>query len=181
MFALRKIVDKQLYTLADEDRDSDEFEDCMANWSDTLYLFNFFKNNEHALEYYGIERSEAIELVVSQSAELFLKIREATEYGKLPIILDKLFIPLHKGDDFSIPIVEAKAYSGRKGQTSMLRLYAIRLQDGCYIFVGGLIKTTKSLQDCKEGREILKKIESFAKFLRKEKYTDSFEIRELLF
>lgn len=181
MFALRKVVDKVLYTLANEVDDTDEMSECMANWADLSYLTAFFKAHEDVLAFYNLSRSEAIELVADQSEKIFLQLREGFKSGNASSSLDHIFQPLHGNDAFDIPVVEAKAYSGAPGEPRMLRLYAIRLQDGCYIFVGGLIKSTLALQDCEEGRALLKKIRSFAKFLRSNGFTDSFEIGELLF
>lgn len=180
MFALEEIVEHVLYTLADEEHETNMMSQCMALWSDVSYLWDFFNANEQALVYYNLSRSEAIERVANQSEAIFSKLLEASQSKKFSDTLDSIFKPLHKNDDFSIPVVEAKAYSGSHHERGMLRLLAIRLQDGTFIFVGGLIKTTPAYQDCEEGRALLKKIELFAKYLRKEGYSNSHELGELL-
>jgi hypothetical protein len=181
MFALREIVDQALYSLADEESGTDEMSVCMELWSDLDYLWKFFKANAQALLYYDLTLSEAVELVANQSEVFFIKLFEASKSKNFGNTLDHIFRPLHKNDDFDIPVVEAKAYSGSHREPRMLRLLAIRLQGGTYIFVGGLIKTTRAYQDCEEGRALLKKTESLANFLRRNGYTGPQELGELLF
>jgi hypothetical protein len=181
MFALRKIVDQALYTLADEESGTDEMSTCMRIWADLDYLEMFFKANEEVLAYHNLTLFEAVDLVADQSEAIFLKLNEASKSEDFKNQLDQIFQPLHKNDDFEIPVVEAKAYSGSYHEPSMLRLLAIRIKNGTYIYVGGLIKTTRAYQDCEEGRALLKKTESFAKYLRSNGYTEPHDLVELLF
>jgi len=179
MFVLSEIVDKKLFALA-EVVGFDAFHQCFEDWQDISRLYSFFKENPQTLSYYGVDIKTAVRLVLKESQEFFediLNIAEGKSYEKS--LDDIVFQPLHIGDDFDLPIIETKAYGTNRGK-SFLRLYAIRLKDGTYIIVGGLIKSTKSLQESKEGRHILDLSKRLAEFLRKNNYVDSFDIGVLV-
>lgn len=176
MFALREIFRDKLYALAGADGD-DVFTECFNKWQDTLYLHEFFIKNSHALAFYGISRTDAINKISGEA--------EGFENDLLSIAADEnnsldslIFTPLHKDDNFETPFLQSKAYGD--ASPAFLRLYGIRLSDGCYIVVGGLIKTTRSLQDCEEGRGILASLKEVADFLKDNSFEDSYNISELI-
>ena len=177
MFALREIFKDKLYALAGAG-DTDVFTECFNKWTDTLYLHNFLITNSEALEFYNLSRVDAIHKIISEA--------ENFEDDLLEIVADEnvsldslIFTPLHKNDNFETPFLQSKAY-GAVETPAFLRLYAIRLTDGCYIVVGGLIKTTLSLQECEEGKLILATLRQLANFLDENNFEDSYNISELI-
>jgi hypothetical protein len=175
MFALHKIIENKLYAIK-TGKDSDAFTDCFNNWQDATYVFNCFKGKEEALLFYGMDKKQAAQQVLKESQQFYLDILNIINGKTNATSLDHtIFIPLYPNTDFDLPLLETKAYGTEAGK-SFLRMYAIRLNDGCYIVVGGLIKTSKTLQDSKEGKAILKRIKQVAKFLREKNYTDAFDI-----
>lgn len=179
MFALKQIIADKLYALRTPDR-SDAFHDCFENWQDPSYLHEFFKKNAHCLEFYKVDRKTAVRQVLSESNKFFSDILDLINHSAHDSPLDEtIFVPLHDADDFDLPLIETKAY-GTVSRKCYLRLYAIRLSDGCYIVTGGLIKTTRVLQDCEEGKRILNTLKDVAKFLRKSNIEDAFDIGILI-
>lgn len=179
MFAITEIVYNKLYALKEADG-SDVFQNCFNNWQDTLWLHTFFKENPHALRYYGVDQKTAIQQIIKESETFSDDILNIAEGNTNASSLDDIvFQPLHKNDDFSLSIVESKAYGSITGK-SFLRLYAVRLKDGAFIVVGGLIKSTQTLQEYEEGKQILEKLRKFTEFLRTGKYFDSFDIGVLI-
>lgn len=175
MFALSEIVKEKLFALK-EGGSLDAFHQCFENWQDVEYVYNFFKSRPQALEFYGVDHRTAVRLILSESEQFFDDILNIAENKTNATSLDKIiFQPLHKGDDFDLPIVETKAY-GKESGRSFLRLYAIRLSDGAYIVVGGLIKTTEALQACDDGKAMLEKLKKIAGILRKSQMFDAFDI-----
>lgn len=175
MFALSEIVKEKLFALK-EGGGLDVFHQCFENWQDVEYLYNFFKSRPEALLYYGVDHRTAVRLILSESEQFFDDILNIAEGKTNATSLDKIiFQPLHNGDDFDLPMIETKAY-GKESGRSFLRLYAIRLSDGGYIVVGGIIKTTESLQGCEEGKAVLKKLKEVAGILRKSEMFDAFDI-----
>mgnify|MGYP001168765869 CR=1 FL=1 len=175
MFAIKQIIQDSLYAL-ETNTGGDVFHECFDNWQDVLYLRDYFSSRPDSLIFYGVTVSEAVEDVLDESEQFFddiLKYAEDAEQGKR---LDNIiFEPLHEKDDFDIPLIQAKAKGKTKGK-SYLRLYAIRLSDGAYIVVGGLIKTTRSLQEDEEGIKILEKLRVLADYLRSNDFLDAFDI-----
>ncbi len=178
MFALRKIVENKLYAIK-SNGDSDVFQECFELWEDTLYLYRFFKDRPHALHFYRVDVKQAAQMVINESQQFHTDILEIAHGKRRATSLDEaVFVPLHENDGFDLPLIEAKAY-GKLNGFSFLRLYAVRLKDGCYIVVGGLIKTGEALQDFEEGIEILEKLREMTRFLRKKGFEDAFDIGTL--
>lgn len=173
------IVENKLYALVTP-HGSDVFTQCFENWQDTLYLYEFFKEHETALEFYGMSVKQAAQTVLSESNRFYLNILNIAEANADDATLDNhIFKPLHTSDDFDLPLIAAKAYGPRRPH-SFLRLYAIRITDGTYIVAGGLLKTTKRLQETEEGKEILETLKKLETYLRKKGYEDSFDIGVLI-
>lgn len=174
MFALSEIVPEKLFALK-EGGGLDVFHQCFEKWQDVEYVYNFLKSRPQALAYYGVDQRTAVRLILNESAEFFDDILNIAEEENATSLDKIIFQPLHNGDDFELPMIETKAYGTAAGR-SFLRLYAIRLSDGAYIVVGGLIKTTDALQDCEEGKAMLKKLKEVAGILRKNDMFDAFDI-----
>ena len=175
MFALREIVKDKLYAIATKN-ESDVFHDCFKKWNDPLYLYDFFSSNSESLKFYQVDVKTATSMVLLESKKFFIDILKVARGEKKANTLDKtIFVPLHNNDDFEFALLETKAYGSDK-QPSFLRIYAIRLKDGCYIVVGGLLKTTQSLQECKEGKRILATLKSMISKLQAKGYKDAFDI-----
>lgn len=173
------IVPDKLYALVTPNG-SDVFTQCFENWQDTLFLYEFFKQHKEALDFYGLGVKEAAKKVLSESRQFYQNILDLSEANTENATLDNdIFKPLHKNDDFDLPLIATKAYGPRK-PNSFLRLYAIRISDGTYIIVGGLIKTTQRLQESEEGNKILGELRKMEEFLRNKGMEDAFDIGMLI-
>jgi hypothetical protein len=179
MFVLSEIVKEKLFALAEADG-SDVFHRCFEDWQDVSYLYDFFKRHPKALAYFRLDVKTAVRQVLSESAQFSDDILNiAAGKSDATSLDDIVFQPLHSGDDFDLPIIETKAY-GKEFGKSLLRLYAIRLNDGAYIVVGGVIKTARSLQECEGGEQIVTTLKELSKMLRKDQMYDAFDIGILL-
>lgn len=179
MFALREIIKEKLYALAGENG-SDIFHQCFQQWQDVTQLHEFFLANPASLLHYGMGKKEAIKKILREAEQFENDLLAIAQDEEINGSLDELiFTPLHLKDDFVTPFLQSKAH-GRESTPSFLRLYAIRLNDGCYIVVGGLIKTTRSLQESKEGKAMLIKLKEVADFLKQNNYEDIYNIAELI-
>lgn len=175
MFAIRTIIEDRLYALAIED-EYDVFYECFDNWSDTSYLYQFFSDRPQALSYYEKGKKEAAKLIIKEAAQFFEDVLRIAQNPLNTNPLDHfIFEPLHSNQDFSMPFVQSKAY-GTDQPKSFLRLYAVRLQDGAYVVAGGIIKTTEALQDCDEGKAMLKTLKQLGQFLQNKNLNDAFDL-----
>lgn len=184
MFALHKVVDQRLYALVtdsndDSDEPTDALNDCFENWQDVSYLRQFFKRNPRALSFCKLNLNNAIEQVLHEGEIFYSALLEAANSDDLSAKIDNLFEPLHKLQDASIPILQVKAY-GAFSLPCTTRIYAIRLNDGAYIIVGGLIKASQALQETNEGNDLLELIDSFSTFLLRKGLINSSEIEKIV-
>jgi len=99
--------------------------------------------------------------------------------GNNEFALDEVFEDLHKGEY----ALRAKNKNLKKSkpnfENSVLRLYAIRLEDGCYIITGGGIKFTKSMKDADLDGEN-NKLYKLQTFLKEQGITDKQGLIDLM-
>lgn len=178
MFAVVEIIHDKLYAIQTGDS-SDVFIECFGNWQDPLYIAEYLESQPPMLPFFGVGKKEARKLILKESKKFYTEILSIVR-GEIPAsTLDNYFIPLHENDDFNIPLVATKAYGTTSGK-SFLRIYALRLSDGSYLVVGGMIKLHRTMQESEEGKEILKKLKVWENYLRNNGISDAFDIVELI-
>jgi hypothetical protein len=117
-----------------------------SQWSDPEWLMNFFCDNMSDLEaYFKItDVNQAIYDTINDSNELQCLILDLSPDSNL----DKLFRPLENSRTQEMLLGREKArLFGNRSHASWLRLYAIKLEPGCYIITGGAIKLTQTMQE----------------------------------
>ena len=117
-----------------------------SQWSDPEWLMNFFCDNMSDLEtYFKItDVNQAIYDTIDDSNELQCLILDLSPDSNL----DKLFRPLENTRTQEMLLGREKARLSRnRSHASWLRLYAIKLEPGCYIITGGAIKLTRTMQE----------------------------------
>jgi hypothetical protein len=174
MFAVNKIVENRLFALrcpTKEDEDSDVLMQIFENWQDTSYLYSVLRKYSNELKFYDLTPKEAAKQILHENNNFYKALIEAATAKSQEIRLDLLFEPLHKKENSPL-LVQVKAY-GAGSKPSLTRIYAIKLLDGSYVIIGGLIKVGKSLQDFSEGIELLKEIKKVQQFLERNGYLDA--------
>lgn len=179
MFAVVEIIYEKLYAIQTGDS-SDVFTECFENWQDPLYIAEYLESQPPILPFFGVGKKEARKLILKESNKFYTEILSIVK-GENPVsTLDNyIFTPLHETDDFNKPLLPTKAYGTVSGK-SFLRIYAIRLSDGSYLVVGGMIKLHRTMQESEEGKEILKKLKVWENYLRNNRISDAFDIVELI-
>jgi hypothetical protein len=127
----------------------DVFTQLLRDWNDRNFLSDFFLNNISDLnEYWGMNVSDAVQYVldeVNDFEEELLAI-QAQESGYENFDMDRLFKNYHESEF----MIRKKGENFRKAKPAfdkpMLRLYAIKLEDG-YVITGGCIKLTHKLNE----------------------------------
>ncbi len=151
---------------------SNVFKQLFDLWNDTQYLQNFFISHQKDLLdpiWKGIAINDAIDQVLDEAEdfELELKYIETKHPGYENTNLDEVFEHLHKNEF----IHKRRNAAHRKARpymaNSMLRIYAIRLDDGCFIITGGGIKLTDRMQETELEKEI-PKLERLQDYLKTE-------------
>lgn len=156
-----------------------------ANWNNPTYLWSYFeKHSKHLASWSdGSERIEsAADKTFMEATELHLKIiRLASNYQNNPngVKLGSMFRNLHDKDDDFVELRESKAY-GLKDQ-NWLRVYAIRVDEDCYLVTGGMIKLTGPMKDMgKIGTNELKNLKTVKEFLIKNEITSKQSLIEYI-
>jgi hypothetical protein len=80
--------------------------------------------------------------------------------------LDTIFRPLENNRTNEMLLGKEKAkIKDRPRHASWLRIYAIKLEPGCYIITGGAIKLTRTMQEREHTLNELKKMEKVRNYL----------------
>lgn len=168
--------DKNLWAVIYESNDSDIFRFLFDKWNDTEYLLNFFRENKEELEdpfWEGITINQAVDRILDEAYEFENQLWsiETKQLGFEKDSLQNVFVALHS----NIYSLNWKNERDRKARLrfskSMLRIYAIELDDFCLIVTGGTIKLTKKMEGERFEAEF-RKLESVKSFLRAEGISD---------
>lgn len=128
--------------------DKDEFTKLYDLWMDPEFLNNFFDEHREFFsdDYWDdITKATFISDVISSVPSIFHQIRTLFDTDKL----ENIFKPLGKTDEDrqEYTSIRVKSKFGSINHRTAFRIYAIRIEDGCYIITGGTIKITKNMQD----------------------------------
>lgn len=135
-----------------------------SQWNDPEWLVDFFLENMSDLEsYFRItDINQAIYDTIDDSLRMQCLILDISPDADL----DRIFRPLHNGRTGEMLLGKEKArIKERAGHASWLRIYAIKLEPGCYIITGGAIKLTRTMQEREHTLAELNKMELVRNFL----------------
>lgn len=158
-----RIVDifaEKLYSICYEECENNEYRDCEYDrlldlWTDVSYLREYAKrNNVDNINKFVKERLRDVEKIEDLLEELTKEERP----------LDLYF---HQLDNMETGF---KLLSLRKGKASKqdgLRIYAIKIDDNCFLITGGAIKMSLKMKDHPDTALELTKIEEVKAFLKR--------------
>ena len=135
-----------------------------SQWNDPEWLWDFFTENMADLEsYFKItDVDQAIYDTMDDSDELECLILDISPDADL----DKLFRPLENSRTAEMMLGKEKARLWQRAEHApWLRLYAIKLEPGCYIITGGAIKLTRTMQEREHTLKELCKMEQVRNLL----------------
>ncbi len=142
-----KILDNnKLWAVRYEYETDNVLQRLFSQWSNPEWLMNFFCDNMSDLEacFKITDVNQAIYDTIDDSNELQCLILDLSPDSNL----DKLFRPLENSRTHEMLLGREKARLARnRNHASWLRLYAIKLEPGCYIITGGAIKLTRTMQE----------------------------------
>jgi hypothetical protein len=145
-----------------------EYDRLMDLWTDTEYLWQYAKDNEIA----NIEQFVKNRL---NDAETIQDLLEEISESKKP--LDYYFQPL-LNNETGIKILALK--KGKASKNDGLRLYAIKIDDNCFVVTGGAIKMSQAMQGHPDTKEELKKLYKAQAFLNENGVFDADSFFEFL-
>lgn len=160
-----KILDNNtLWTVKYDGSDSNALQQLFSQWNDPEWLVNFFLENISDLEsYFKItDINQAIYDTIDDSMRMQCLILDISPEADL----DKIFRPLDNNRTSEMLLGKEKARIKERPQhASWLRIYAIKLEPGCYIITGGAIKLTRTMQEREHTLIELNKMEQVRNFL----------------
>jgi hypothetical protein len=133
-------------------------------WSDPEWLVDFFFANMSDLtSYFKItDINQAIYDTIDDSQSMQCLILDISPNADL----DRLFRPLENSRINEMFLGKEKAkIRNRPHHASWLRIYAIKLEPGCYIITGGAIKLTRTMQEREHTLIELNKMEAVRNYL----------------
>lgn len=128
-------------------------------WNDPEWLVDFFlENMEDLSSYFKItDINQAIYDTIDDSHRMQCLILDISPEADL----DLIFRPLSNDRTGEIVLGKEKAkIKNRPQHASWLRIYAIKLEPGCYIITGGAIKLTRTMQEREHTLQELNKMET---------------------
>jgi hypothetical protein len=163
--------DGRLWAVRYDGESDNELFRLFDQWSDVVWLREFFKKNAADLKNYFMitDINQAIADTISDNEVLEGVIMDISPDADLEL----LFKPLDNNRTAYGFLEKMKARGERgHGHSSWLRIYAIRLADGVYIITGGAIKLTATMQERDHTRKELQKIDQVRRFLLSERIVD---------
>lgn len=131
------IFEQNLYSFRFPDEIEDELTRNLRIWRDIDYLYEFYHNNKRDIQQ-PITLSFFIEQIIEQANELD---NNLLRLYKSEIRFDHFFRPLHNQEYKIIRL------SKQKGRQKYLRIYAIKIDDNCFVITGGAIKLHRIMND----------------------------------
>ncbi|MGN1236352.1 MAG: hypothetical protein ACI4TS_02790 [Bacteroidaceae bacterium] len=160
-----KILDNNTLWAVRYDEESDNvLKTLFDQWSDPEWLVEFFTANMSDLKsYFKItDINQAIYDTIDDNIKMQCLILDISPDADL----DKLFRPLENSRTSETVLSREKTrIKNRPQHTSWLRIYAIKLEPGCYIITGGAIKLTRTMQEREHTLVELKKLETVRNYL----------------
>jgi len=142
-----KILDNNtLWAVCYDNAKDNALQILFEQWSDPEWLVEFFLSNMADLtSYFKItDINQAIYDTIDDSQRMQCLILDISPDADL----DKLFRPLENSRTSEMLLGKEKAkIKNRPIHASWLRIYAIKLEPGCYIITGGAIKLTRTMQE----------------------------------
>ncbi len=123
----------------------DELTKLRELWTDTLYLSDLYNANLSKFDdpyWHNITEEEFITDTIASAPHVFKELESKFNDGTI----DDLFESLHKNGDARGGAYSVKSKFGKIKRRYAFRIYAIKIDIGCYIITGGTIKLTKTMQ-----------------------------------
>ena len=158
-----KILDNNtLWAVRYDDAKDNALQTLFEQWSDPEWLVDFFMANMADLTSYFKITDQAIYDTMDDNMRMQCLILDISPDADL----DKLFRPLENRRTGEMLLGKEKAkIKNRPVHGSWLRIYAIKLEPGCYIITGGAIKLTRTMQEREHTLAELRKMEAVRQFL----------------
>lgn len=142
----------QLFACHYEGEEDNEYDRLMELWTDVEFLSNYAKEN-------NIPDVRKFVMNVLQGAEQIQNLLEEINQNKKPFTT--YFEPLQYSE-----INRVLSLQKGKIRKNILRLYAIKLDDTCFLLTGGAIKMSQTMQGHPDTNRELEKLKQVRAYLK---------------
>lgn len=171
---ISRIFAENLFAFHYKDEEDNELYRLLDLWNDPEYLQNYFIENEKFIinnpKLNISSETQFIDTVIDNAQDTDEILEELSKNQNL----EEFFIELSNTQ----PLYEI--LSKRKGRKNILRIYAIKIDENCFVITGGAIKITDTMQQHKTTTNELKKLKKCKAFLLEHDVIDSESFYELL-
>jgi len=150
------IFGQKIYAVQHHNEQQNELARLMVAWIDPIYLYKFLKENEKDLD-----RNSIREIVNTITEDAYTLDKKLDSLSKASNPAFETFFKQLNNSEFQVTTL-----SKRKGRINYLRLYAIKIDNNCFIITGGAIKLTHLMKDRKHTNDELKKLEKCKQHLQ---------------
>lgn len=160
----------------------DEFTKWRRLWQDPSFLSDFYCNH---IEYFrepfwaGIDEERFVMDAIASAPEIFRNLEAALQKDDL----ENLFQPLSPQDERQADYtsIRVKSKFGCIQNHFAFRIYAVKVDDGCYVITGGAIKITRGMSEAPHTKIELDKLNYVHDALLEEGLTDKVSFLDYIF
>lgn len=166
-----RIFADRLFSFQYADETDNELSRLLTNWSDASYLYQFVTQHKADLPKY-VEIPTLINQLVDNANTIDDILCEIST--NLNRKLEEFFRPLDNQEYYFVEL------SKQKGRKNYLRLYAIRIDENCFVITGGAIKFHHLNKDRPHTQKEMEKIERCRDFLKENGVFDADSFYEFI-
>lgn len=164
------IFELKLFAFHYQNEEYNEYDRILNLWNDPEYLYSFLKENETDIVDISIESLSTQILYDANDIERTLYNIQADENKSL----NEFFKQLQNTE------YQAQTLSLRKGRKNYLRIYALKIDDNCFVITGGAIKLTQFMDQSTHTQTELQKMRTCKQFLQQQGALDTDSFFEFL-
>lgn len=165
------IFANQLFAFHYEKEKQNELLRLLNEWNNTLFLYEFIQQNTRDIPK-NVTTMKIVNQLIDDTNEIDQTLLSISKDPNKR--LEEFFRPLHNQE------YQFVALSKQKGRKNYLRLYAIKIDDNCFVITGGAIKFHHLMEDRPHTLKELKKLERCRNFLKENGIIDSDSFYEFL-
>jgi len=163
------IFDENLFAFHYNNEEENELKRLLSLWNDVSYLYRFIKENQKDIGNKSIE--EVVNNLLDEAEKIDDFLNELSKSGNL----EHFFKQLHN-QEYQSQITLSK----RKGRKSYLRIYALKIDENCFVVTGGAIKLTHLMEDRPHTKKELQKLNKCRAYLQENDVFDADSFFEFL-
>jgi hypothetical protein len=172
-----KIVDTfvaGLFAFKFEDQSMDELERLFDEWTNPVFLEEFFEREKSDLFYHNTNVESAVIRAMDEASRLEENLLKVAGHS-FPDGISSFFKNLDNNR------IKPRINEKQKGRYKWLRIYALRIDRDIFVVTGGAIKLHQEMKDRNHTKEELHKLELCRNYLKSRGVTDADSYFEFLY